>query len=122
MPSSHTILVVDDDEDIRDALAEVLKTTGRTVLSAANGREAIDILRTGPVICVVLLDMKMPVMDGYRFLELRRRDPHLARVPVAVISAGAVDQDRIDGATQLSKPLKIPQLLEVIDRYCQVRK
>jgi CheY-like chemotaxis protein len=78
--SAHTIMVVDDD-DIRDALGEVLRTTGHEVVTAANGHEALELLRNGVSVCLVLLDLMMPVMDGYRFLEAQREDPDLSSIP-----------------------------------------
>jgi CheY-like chemotaxis protein len=114
----RSILVVDDDDDIRDALSEVLRAAGHQVMTAANGREALDILRQGPDVCLVLLDLMMPVMDGYRFLELQAQDPQLAAVPVAIITAGTVDRGRATRVTLLRKPIKLPQLMTVIAQHC----
>src|SRR5262249_28727536 len=82
---SAPILFVDDDDDIREAIAEGLTDNGFDVLTAANGLDAMRVLRnTHP--SVILLDLMMPVMDGYEFLEERRVDPALAAIPVAVIT------------------------------------
>ena len=116
--SSHTILVVDDDADIRDTLSEVLRGAGMVVATAANGLEALRMLRGGLSPCLVLLDLMMPVMDGYEFLEVQRADPKLARIPTAVITAGTVvDSTRTGDAPLLRKPVGLKGLLAVIDQY-----
>lgn len=117
--SSHTILVVDDDADIRDTLGEVLRNAGMVVVTAADGMEALQILRGGLSPCMVLLDLMMPVMDGYEFLEVQRGDPALARIPTAVITAGfAVDSTRTGDALLLRKPVGLKGLMAIIDQYC----
>jgi CheY-like chemotaxis protein len=117
--SSHTILVVDDDADIRDTLGEVLRNAGMVVVTAADGMEALQILRGGLSPCLVLLDLMMPVMDGYEFLEVQRGDPSLARIPTAVITAGfAVDSTRTGDALLLRKPVGLKGLMAIIDQYC----
>jgi CheY-like chemotaxis protein len=118
MMAEHTILVVDDDDDIRDALGEVLRTSGHQVATAANGREALELLRKDRSVCLVLLDLMMPVMDGYRFLEAQKQEPELAAIPVAIITAGTVDRERIVDTPLLRKPIRLPTLLSVIAKYC----
>jgi CheY-like chemotaxis protein len=117
--SSHMILVVDDDADIRDTLSEVLRNAGMVVVTAADGLEALRILRGGLSPCLVLLDLMMPIMDGYEFLEVQRSDPALARIPTAVITAGfAVDSTRTGDAPLVRKPVGLKRLMAIIDRYC----
>jgi CheY-like chemotaxis protein len=113
------ILVVDDDLDIREILTETLGDLGFHVLAAANGRDAltlVDDLEVGP--SVILLDLMMPVMDGYGFLEARAKDPKLASVPVAVVTAGhGIDDDRIgDAIPVIHKPFEVSLLVDVLDR------
>ncbi len=108
------ILIVDDDPDIRDALEELLEDRGFSVLGASNGAEALNLLRTLHVPpSIILLDVMMPVMDGYGFLEERRRDPSLSRIPVAIITAGqGVDLARLGGTMPvLYKPISVPELM-----------
>jgi CheY-like chemotaxis protein len=117
--ASHTILVVDDDADIRDTLSEVLRHAGMDVVTAADGVEALRLLRDGLSPCLVLLDLMMPVMDGYEFLEVQRRDPLLARIPTAVVTAGTVvDSARTGDVPLLRKPVGLKGLMAVIDQYC----
>jgi len=111
------VLIVDDDLDIREALAETLKDRGFDVITAANGLEALKLIRrmtTHP--SVILLDLMMPVMDGYGFLEECRKDPALASIPLAIVTAGhGVDRSRLGkGAPIVPKPFDVSQLLGVL--------
>jgi CheY-like chemotaxis protein len=118
--AKHKILVVDDDRDIREVLSETLADAGHDVVTATNGQEALEVLREGgPAPCLVLLDLMMPVMDGYVFLERRKQDPALAAIPVAVITAGrSIDWDRLEGTTVVPKPLRLAHLMSVIEKFC----
>jgi CheY-like chemotaxis protein len=112
-----SVLIVDDDVDIREILAETLSEQGFDVATAANGLEALTVLRclrARP--SVILLDLMMPVMDGYGFLEQRRLDPALASIPLAIVTAGhGVDRDRLgDGLQIIAKPFDMPQLVMVL--------
>jgi CheY-like chemotaxis protein len=117
------ILIVDDDPDIRDALEELLADRGFSVLAASNGVEALRLLRTLPAPpAIILLDVMMPVMDGYGFLEEQRKDPSLSRIPVAVITAGhGVDLARLGGTMPvLYKPISVPELMLALRSVQQV--
>jgi CheY-like chemotaxis protein len=115
---ARKILIVDDDIDIRELLAELLETRGFDVATAGNGREAIDLVRrmTNPP-SVILLDLMMPIMDGYGFLEERKKDDTLASIPVAIITAGhGVDRDQLSSAAAIvRKPIDPMKLVNVID-------
>jgi CheY-like chemotaxis protein len=111
------ILVVDDDEDIRLTLQQILEEEGYPSLIAANGAEALDIIRSEPrQPRLVLLDLMMPVMDGARFQAKMAEDPQLAAVPVVVISAGATPhrQAGVHAAGYLSKPVDLRTLMGTI--------
>jgi CheY-like chemotaxis protein len=110
----HPILIVDDDEDIRDSLAECLELEGFAVATAANGAEGLARLRDDATPSLVLLDLMMPVLDGYGFLEQQRKDPRIAQVPVLVITAGAIDRGRTGQVEVMRKPLDLGRLLAVI--------
>jgi two-component system, chemotaxis family, chemotaxis protein CheY len=115
--SSGPVLIVDDDLDIREILTDILEDRGFAVITAANGLEALTLVRnmTAPP-SVILLDLMMPVMDGYGFLEERSKDPALAAIPLAIVTAGhGVDRNRLgDGAPVVPKPFDLPQLLRVL--------
>jgi CheY-like chemotaxis protein len=86
----HVVLVIEDDSDVRDAICAALEDAGWKACGTANGLEALEYLRGAPVPpCLILMDLNMPVMDGWAFSDTRRRDPALARIPLVVISATA---------------------------------
>jgi two-component system, chemotaxis family, chemotaxis protein CheY len=97
-------------------LAETLAIHGFEVVTASDGFEALGRIRDEAISpSVVLLDLMMPVMDGYAFLEARRRDPALAAIPVAIITAAhRVDRSRIGNAPIIWKPIDLPHLIEVL--------
>jgi CheY-like chemotaxis protein len=111
------ILIVDDDIDIRELLAETLEALGFSCVTAENGLSALELARSMPAPpSVILLDLMMPVMDGYGFLDERRNDPGLAGIPVAIVTAGhGVDPSRLaNGTTIIPKPIDVPKLVKVI--------
>ena len=118
-PNGKTILVVDDDQDIRDTLTELLQEEGYSVLRASHGVEALSALRDQPSPSLILLDLMMPVMDGWQFRAEQRKDPALAKIPVVVISATGKDEKvSALGAVQfLKKPIRLEQLLEAVARH-----
>jgi two-component system chemotaxis response regulator CheY len=121
MTARVSVLVVDDDDDLRETIRDVLHDEGYTTAGAANGAEALGYLGTSPRPSLILLDLSMPVMDGIAFLEVRKADPRLAAISVIVFSAAASVADKVrdfdvDGA--LAKPIKLAQLLRLIERHC----
>ena len=116
---NHTILVVDDDEDLREVICGVLEDAGYEAPSAGNGREALAFLRSSPPPCLVLLDLMMPVMDGLSFIAEKEADSELANIPVVVITAAAGSRLRsIAPRPVLPKPLKIENLVGKVREYC----
>ena len=112
------ILVVDDDPDIRDSLREVLEDEGYTVNTVGNGREALDYLHRSPRPCVILLDLMMPVMDGWQFRREQKQDAAIATIPLIVITATGKRPVLIDADELVMKPLDLGRLFEAIERYC----
>jgi CheY-like chemotaxis protein len=109
-----TILVVDDERDIRDAIAELLEQEGYAVEGAGDGAEALDKARScHPV--VVLLDLMMPGMNGWEFRARQRGDPELSSIPVIVVSALG-RAPGVDAAVYLSKPFELDDLLDAVRR------
>jgi len=121
MITPRDILVVDDDRDIREALAEVLASEGYRVEQAEHGAQALARIRRGPPPDLVLLDLMMPVMSGWEFLEEAENDEVLAAIPVVVVSAMpaplAPFNTRGGVKACLHKPLKLDLLLELVRRY-----
>lgn len=120
-----TILIVENEVSNRILIEKVLSTRGFRCLSASNGREALDILDHESV-DLILTDLSMPVLDGYRTTQLIRARPTLARVPIVAVTAYALN-DENEAAMQigcneyLTKPFKPRQLLEVVDRLLPQR-
>ena len=115
-PDNKTVLIVEDDEQVRDAIAEALQDEGYTVRIAANGREALDALGTGQnEPRLILLDLAMPVMDGWEFLRERERHPRLAGIPVCAVTAA----ENLPGDVEhgIRKPFRLEDLLAVVARY-----
>ncbi len=103
-----TILLVDDEADIREPLTELLTSAGYDVLPARNGIEALTRVRTRPISAVVT-DLSMPVMDGWRLIDELRSRPELANVPIFVITAS--NAATLPGVERFAKPLAVPALL-----------
>ncbi|SMP79347.1 response regulator [Noviherbaspirillum suwonense] len=116
------IVVIEDDADLRETMKELLEIEGFTVDTAENGQEGLSLIeRSGPP-CLILLDMMMPVMNGWEFLEAVKRDcpPALAQTQVAVVSAAAdmADVQRQYGCTILRKPVNLARLFELAHAAC----
>src|SRR5258708_28054746 len=115
--SGRTLLVVEDDADIREALDGLLSMEGFRVAGCGNGREALDWLRASPKPDVILLDLMMPVMDGWQFRVVQKHDPALATIPVVALSADATAKAAaIDADAYLKKPVDYETLVDTIDR------
>jgi CheY-like chemotaxis protein len=117
----HRVLVVDDDEDTRSGLAELLRLDGYRVAEAGDGQEALERLHEQERPCLVLLDLQMPRTSGWEFRALQERDREIADIPVVVLSAqeGAELQvKRLRLAGFLAKPLDFDLLIETIQRTC----
>ncbi len=112
------ILIIDDDDDLRDALGELLAGKGYHVKTAANGREALSLLADDPNPCVVLLDLVMPVMDGWQFLSTVQSDPALAQLPVVIVSAHAGTHAPAGSRSILRKPFQLEELYQVVEHHC----
>src|SRR5512142_3511313 len=104
-------MVVGGDHLIREALAEALDEEGFEVLEAANGREALDKLPAERA-SLVLLDLMMPIMDGWSFREAQLHDPEISTIPVVVLSA--VKDETVPAERHFSKPCDLDELLETV--------
>ena len=122
MPQTATrcpVLIVEDDEDLREMMAQMLTLEGFESAAVANGREALEYLHAAEKPDVILLDLMMPVMDGWEFRRQQRADPAIAPVPVIVLSA--LDQARastLEANAFLKKPLDFDRLLSLVRTYC----
>jgi CheY-like chemotaxis protein len=120
--SAGDVLIVEDDPDVRDVLCEVLRDEGYGVVGAANGLEALQRLRSGAPPCLILLDLMMPVMNGWEFRAEQQRDAALREIPVVILSGnGNMERDagELGAAVYLSKPMNLDTLLAIVARYCR---
>jgi CheY-like chemotaxis protein len=117
-----TVLVVDDDLSVRTALKELFETEGYAVALAANGRAALNHLRGGLRPCVILLDLMMPVMDGWDFRAEQLADPELKDLPVFILTAVGFSADTVraqfGNIPFVPKPPAHEGLLEMVRRVC----
>ena len=115
---TRPILIVEDDYDIRELFAESLEEAGYAVATACNGREALDRLRAArepELPAVILLDLMMPVMDGWALREELLRDPALGRIPIVVMTASRHFGDVGDDV--LLKPFELGELIDTVGRH-----
>ena len=115
----RSIMVIEDDNDIRNVLVDLLSEEGYETHSAENGKDALDTLRQIPKPCLVFLDLMMPIMNGREFLDEVMKDSYLAPVPVVVVSAIADKADVTGAVGFLKKPIDMDMILEVAERYCR---
>ena len=120
-----TILVVDDQIDLRDAIAVLLDVEGYDVADAENGRDALQYLQTHANVAAIVLDLAMPVMDGWQFLAERRKDPMLSDIPIIVVT-GVSDvrrrQRELGDVTVLGKPFHFDELIRELRRALEEGK
>lgn len=116
------ILLVEDDDAIRFSLAEGLRENGLKVALAENGREALALLRSEPHPSVIVLDLMLPVMDGWDFRHEQLRDPALRDIPVVIITATGFTaktiRTQLGDVEVLAKPIRQAELLDVLNRAC----
>lgn len=117
--TSKRIFVIEDDLHIRESLTEVLEIEGFNVFSAVNGQEALDILRQGERADLILLDLMMPVKDGFQFKQEQDQDPDLSNIPVIIMSANGnltAKNELIGVKDYLKKPIDLEALLKTINK------
>ena len=117
------ILLVDDDAAFRDAVTRLLEANGYTTVAAGDGQQALGVLRTSTAPALILLDLRMPVMDGPTFRAEQLRDPSLRSIPVLVLSADrtAAGDQRFRGVASCPKPVDPDDLLRAVGRLAVTR-
>jgi len=109
------VLLVDDDAGVRRTLAKFLGRDGIAVVEADNGQQALTYLKDGGSASVIVLDLRMPVMDGFKFRAEQRREPSLANIPVIVLSGADSDRfDEIEAAATFEKPASFASLVKCV--------
>jgi CheY-like chemotaxis protein len=123
MTRCQGILVADDNDDIREAIVEALENEGYQVASARNGREALEVLGKMPGPTLILLDLMMPVMSGWEFLDAQKADARFAAHQVVTISAvnpnqSIEDPAPLDTAGSMQKPFSLGNLCAKVEIFC----
>jgi CheY-like chemotaxis protein len=120
MTERPRLMVVDDDIDIRDSLADVLGDEGYDVTVAKDGHDALSKLKSGPLPGLILLDWMMPQCDGATFRAQQKLDPTIADVPVVLLTADAHTQRKmaeLDAVAYLTKPVDLARLIAVLQQH-----
>lgn len=113
----HTVLLVEDDEELRELMRDALELNGYTVVTAIDGQDALDRLGSLDRLCLVLLDLLMPRMTGWEFFAATRDRIELRNVPVIIHSS--VPREAPAGVTRvLQKPLALDVLLSTVREFC----
>ena len=113
---THTVLIVEDEEELRETMREALERDGFNVVAACEGKEALVAIARIDHLCLVLLDLLMPGMNGWDFFDAFKARAELASVPVVVHSSAPSRAP--DGVRVIQKPLKLERLLSVVHEYC----
>lgn len=119
MSKQHSVLVVDDDGNVRSLFADALNEAGHSVTVAIDGVDALDKLTVGSMPCVVLADVRMPRMDGFELSRAVARDPELASIPVVVITG---DKILSFSSPARDKPFSAVELDALVQRSCALHR
>jgi chemotaxis family two-component system sensor histidine kinase/response regulator PixL len=114
------VLVIEDDANTREAMKSVLELHGYPVVTAADGNEALQRLRTGLKPCLSLLDLMMPGMDGFEFFDEKRQDPRISAIPVVIYSGhhdAKSNAARLGAEGYFQKPVDVQSLLSLVETY-----
>ena len=118
---SRMILVVEDDDDIRAALVDLLQAEGFVTAQAADGYDGLRMLREGLRPVLILLDLQMPRLTGWQFITASKQDARIADLPILVMSGSDLDHLPVPANDFLPKPLRRDSLLAAVDRKCSPR-
>lgn len=114
----NSVLVVEDEADIRESVTELLEYEGYHVVAAVHGKEAFEILPSMPTPCLILLDLMMPIMDGWEFSQQLSQDPAFAEIPVVIVSAFSDKAREVRCQGVVKKPIDVDFLLSTVKRFC----
>src|SRR5688572_30119052 len=120
-PGRRAVMIVDDDDAIREALEDVLSDEGYEVVGMSDGQQALDYLRVEKRPSAILVDLWMPVMDGWKFLDALLDDPRFSRIPLVVLTAARDQRARdLRVSEVLTKPVQLQQVLGTLERLTKV--
>jgi len=113
-----SILIVEDEKGIQEVLKDALEMEGYTVFTADNGQEGLEMLPKMPTPCLILLDLMMPVMNGWQFAEVISKDMTLATIPVVLVTAYGDRAKLVPSKGIIKKPIDLDLLLKVAKQWC----
>lgn len=113
-----SILVVEDDAGIRESLRLILEVENYAVTTAADGKEGLQKLATMPKPCLILVDLMMPVMNGWEFVKALEGNMLLASIPVVIVTAYADSAKTIRASGIVKKPVNLDELLSFVRQHC----
>jgi CheY-like chemotaxis protein len=117
-PKKKSILIVEDENEIRGIIHDQLMDQGYEIFTAANGRQGFELLARNPKIDLILLDLMMPVMNGWQFISAIAKNKLLRGIPIVVVSAFS-DQAKVLGVRDvIQKPFEMSTMLETVELYC----
>lgn len=122
MKGECQVLLIDDETDMRIALAELLEDEGYTVGQAKDGKNGLQFLQDNPKPKLILLDYMMPEMGGAEFCEKLRSNPQWVSIPVALVSAATLSKEKLASmcvAAFIEKPIQIEKFLAIVEQYCK---
>ncbi|MBC7537897.1 MAG: response regulator transcription factor [Bacteriovorax sp.] len=116
--NNKSILVIEDNKEIQDSLKMALEVEGYYVFTADNGKEGLDKLEKIPTPCMILLDLMMPVMNGWEFVDAISKDLMLSTIPVVVVSAFGDKKGTPKTDGYIQKPIDLDALLNTVTKHC----
>jgi CheY-like chemotaxis protein len=117
-PTYKNILVIEDNKEIQESLKLALELEGYHVFTADNGLEGLDQLSKIPTPCVIILDLMMPVMDGWQFVEEVNKNLMFSTIPIVVVSAFGDKKTTPKSSDYIPKPIDLEALLKTISKHC----
>jgi len=118
-PSPKNILLIEDEPDIRTILKDVLEWEGYSVYTASNGKEGMEILLKMPPPDLILLDLMMPVMNGWEFAHALETDSAYGQIPIVTLSAFSDPEKKIRAKAFVNKPVDLDVLLDLVREHCR---
>lgn len=115
----NSILIVEDEKGIQEILKIALEMEGYQVFTADNGKEGLDLLPKMVTPCLILLDLMMPVMNGWEFAEAISKDMTLATIPMVIVTAYGDRAEKIPSKGVLKKPIDLEALLKIVNEWCE---
>lgn len=112
------ILIIEDSKDVQDSLKMALEIDGYNVVTANNGKEALDKLKKIPTPCLILLDLMMPIMNGWEFMDIINKDILLSAIPIVIVSAFSNKGDNFKVLEYIQKPIDLNTLLSTVSKHC----